>query len=607
MKPTVLLLTLISSLCLLNACGGGASSGGGGSSSGGLAATHFSVTAPATASGGSNFDITVTALDAANNLATGYSGTVYFSSSDAQALLPNSVSAKLVEGTGTFTVALESAGKQTITVTDQSNSTITGVTGSITVALVATRLGVFVHTPRNPSDANNFPITAGTPLNFTVTALDGSGEPFPGYTGTVNFTSTDGQASLPLNSTLAGGTGTFSATLETTGSQTIMATDTSTASITGISMTIHVLAPASGFTPTGSMQTTREDHTTTLLNDGRVLVAGGMHWAWIPGCPQNLPACFNLNALTSAEIYDPATGEFTSTGSMSFPRVFHTATLLGDGRVLVTGGDDRYTDAFDTAEIFDSSTGVFTPTGNMVVARSAHTATLLANGKVLVAGGYNGNVSLTAELFDPATGKFTATGNMTATRFGHTATLLSDGKVLVAGGDTGPAGPTPIAPTPTAELFDPATGTFAPTGSMSVAHSVATLLKNGEVLMTGGGGSDGITATAELYDPAKGTFAPTGSMSTVRAGHTATLLANGKVLVTGGIDKNGTVANIHYLATAEMFDPANGTFTVGWNMEIERSDHAAILLLNGEVLITGGIDADNAEYANSLGSAELFP
>jgi N-acetylneuraminic acid mutarotase len=96
-------------------------------------------------------------------------------------------------------------------------------------------------------------------------------------------------------------------------------------------------------------------------------------------------------------------------------------------------------------------------------------------------------------------------------------------------------------------------------------------------------------------------------MSTAGESHTATMLANGKVLVVGGIDKAGAVADIHYLATAEIFDPANGTFTAAGNMEIERSDHAATLLKDGRVLITGGINSDNSAYLNSLGPAELFP
>jgi len=585
MKKSLFLLISICSLRLLSACGGGAITPP-------PAATHFSVTAPATASVGSSFNLTVTALDAANNEVSGYSGTVSLSSTDGRALLP--ANSTLAGGTGTISVTLETPGNQTISATDMTKTTITGVTNTISV-LVAAAARFAVSTPST--------VTAGTSLTFNVTSLDGSGLPFTGYTGTVSFTSTDGQAELPANSTLTNGKGTFSGTLKTDGNQTITATDSAAASITGTSTSIHVLAPASGFTPTGSMQTTREDHTATLLNDGRVLVAGGMHWAALRACPFET-RCFQLSALASAEIFDPATRAFTSTGEMSVERTYHTATLLGDGRVLITGGDDRRTTAFGTAEIFDPSTGVFTATGNMVVARSGHTATLLANGKVLLAGGYNGNATLTAELFDPATGEFTATGNMNAARFFHTATLLNDGKVLLAGGDTGTAG----SPS-TAELFDPVSGSFTPTGNMTVARTAhrATLLKSGAVLMTGGASSDGITATAELFDPTKGTFATTGSMGTARELHTATMLANGKVLVTGGIDKAGTVPNIHYLSTAEMFDPASGTFTAAGNMEIERSDHAAILLLNGEVLITGGINADNAEYLNSLASAELSP
>jgi Galactose oxidase, central domain len=411
-----------------------------------------------------------------------------------------------------------------------SKTTINGVTSSISVS-VAAAATLAVSTPST--------VTAGTTFTFNVTSLDNSGQPFTSYTGTVSFTSTDGQAVLPANSSLTNGTGTFSGTLKTDGNQTITATDSAAASITGTSTSIHVLVPASGFTPTGSMQTTREDHTATLLNDGRVLVAGGMHWGVVNPCFQGT-RCFQLNALASAEIFDPATGAFTSTGKMSVERTNHTATLLGDGRVLITGGDDRRAPVFGTAEIFDPSTDVFTLTGNMVMARRAHTATPLKNGKVLLAGGdgANGNIPSTAELFDPATGEFSPTGNMTASRSFQTATLLSDGRVLLAGGDTSGA-------TATAELYDPLTGKFTATGSMTVTRTGhrATLLNNGKVLMTGGT-SPGSTSTAELFDAATGTFVPTGNMVTGRELHTATLLTNGKVLLTGGIDPNSI-----YLAT----------------------------------------------------------
>ncbi len=592
MKKSLLFLISLCSLCLLNACGGGGSSSGGGG--GNLAATHFSLTAPAAVSAGSTFSVTVTALDAANNVATGYSGIVNFTSTDGQFGL--SGGQMLTGGTGTFPLSLRSAGSQTIAATDVAKPTITGTTGSITVVVEVARLTVAVPTGRGPAAVYNFIFTAGIPLNFTVTALDGLGKLFPAYTGKVNFTSTDAQAVLPTSSNLTNGTGSFSAAFKTTGNQTITATDTATSSIAGTSISIHVVAPPSGFTPAGGMQIPRQDHTMTVLNDGKVLVVGGMDW-FAPlnqdGCAISI--CFVLSALASAEIFDPAAGTFTSTGGMSANRVFHTATLLGDGRVLVTGGDDRYTNTYDTAEIFDPSTGVFTPTGNMLYARSGHTATLLANGKVLLAGGAGakGIAPLSAELFDPATGLFTATGAMITTRIWHTATLLSDGKVLIAGGTT--AG----APILTAELFDPAADTFTPTGSMSANHSNATLLKTGLVLMTGGG-----TMTAELFDPKVGTFAPTGSLGTMLGGASATLLPNGKVLVTGGLD-----ANNYELAIAETFDPTSATFSTAGNMEVERTAHAAVLLMNGKVLITGGVNSDNPDHKrlNTLLSAELFP
>jgi hypothetical protein len=180
-----------------------------------------------------------------------------------------------------------------------------------------------------------------------------------------------------------------------------------------------------------------------------------------------------------------------------------------------------------------------------------------------------------------------------------TATLLNNGDVLVTGGED--ASGNPVA---TAELFDPTTGMFTPTGSMSVARAehMATLLTNGAVLVTGGISSSGVnttfTATAELFDPAIGAFALTGSMESPRELHTATRLGDGKVLVIGGDNANSD------LSTAELFDPVTGTFTPAGNMEIERSHHTATLLVNGEVLVTGG---RNSDTPNVLATAELFP
>jgi hypothetical protein len=314
-----------------------------------------------------------------------------------------------------------------------------------------------------------------------------------------------------------------------------------------------------GFRATGSMETARLAHTATLLNNGKVLVTGGLDGT---GNPSN-----------TAELFDPASETFAPTGSMQTPRVWHTATLLNNGKVLVTGGGFA---GSATAELFDPTSGSFTPTGSMHTARSSHTATLLQDGKVLVTGGS----TATAELFDPASGTFALTGSTDTARTFQTATLLKDGKVLLAGG-FGPDG-TALA---TAELFDEASGTFAPTGSMAtprIAHT-ATLLNGGKVLLTGGlDATRSSGATAELFNPADGSFSPTGSMATLRQLHTATLLSDGTVLVAGGLNASGSVV------AAELFDPTTGSFMPTGSMTSMRASHTATLLGNGTVLMTGG-------------------
>jgi hypothetical protein len=171
----------------------------------------------------------------------------------------------------------------------------------------------------------------------------------------------------------------------------------------------------SGFQPTGVMSTGRSAHTATLLQSGKVLVAGGdvcLFDNYYHDCP-----------LSSAELYDAGTGTFAATGNMSVTRDFHTATLLPNGKVLIAGGHDA------SAELYDPTSGAFTTTGGMSVGRNAHTATLLANGKVLIAGGNSVSGALaTAELYDPDSGTFTATGTMATPRNAHTATLLATGK-----------------------------------------------------------------------------------------------------------------------------------------------------------------------------------
>ena len=335
--------------------------------------------------------------------------------------------------------------------------------------------------------------------------------------------------------------------------------------------------PATGvWSTTGSMDDTRESHTATLLPNGRVLVVGG----------------YGGSYRVSAEVYDPATGVFSTTDSMNTARWRHTATLLPDGRVLVVGGGDQNT-YHASAEVYDPATGAWSTTGSMDTPRGSHTATLLPDGRVLVVGGIHGGYHASAEVYDPATGVFGTTGSMNAARWSHTATLLPDGRVLVVGGGDQSAYHA------SAEVYDPATGDWSTTGSMDTprGNHTATLLPDGLVLVVGGV-HGGYHASAEVYDPATGDWSTTGSMNTTRYKHTATLLPDGRVLVVGGY--NGS-----YHASAEVYDPATGVFGTASSMDNTRENHTATLLPDGRVLVVGGKYSTSPSYRNSAEVYEL--
>jgi hypothetical protein len=364
------------------------------------------------------------------------------------------------------------------------------------------------------------------------------------------------------------------------------------------------------FVPTGSMNVSRGYQTATLLNNGKILIAGGYSG---PGGPM----------VSSAELYDPATGQFSLTGNMTTPRSGHSATLLNDGKVLIAGGNgdsDAYSPpgsmqrlwpAGTAAELYDPATGAFTATGVMVYSRDFHTATLLNDGKVLLAGGQDCSGSgcpfPTAELYDPTTGTFASAGNMAGFTSppGLRAALLNNGTVLFVGGLYG-LGPTP------AQLYDPATGMFTARLADTTFRTdpAATKLNNGVVLIAGADVSN-TPASAELYDPVANTFTPTGSLINDRADHTGTLLDNGTVLIAGGAAVNVQVPNTPptppALASAELYDPTTGTFSATGTLITGRMDATATLLNNGTVLIAGGLTT-SGENQNSptLSSAELY-
>jgi hypothetical protein len=349
----------------------------------------------------------------------------------------------------------------------------------------------------------------------------------------------------------------------------------------GASTSVELYDPATGqWSFTGSLSESRAVHTATLLPSGKVLVAGGA----IGHGPSDIRS--------GAEIYDSTTGTWSSAAGMGAWRFGHTATLLPGGKVLAAGGLDALA-GVTSAELYDPATGTWSATGATPTGHALHTATLLSDGKILAAGGRDGSASSSraVELYDPNIGTWTATGSMSAARESHTATLLPDGRVLAAGGRTAGSG----AVLATAEIYDSAAGIWSATGSMSAARSshAATLLANGKVLVTGGTGASADLASAEIYDPATGTWSATGGMSTARTDLTLTLLPSGAALAAGG--RAAGVAR----SGAELYDPASGTWRTTGGMATWRSSHTATLLPGGQVLVAGGQGASSSAIAGA--------
>ena len=455
-------------------------------------------------------------------------------------------------------------GLATAVKTGQSSisATLGSITGSTTLTVTAAVLVSIAVTPANASIA----VGSTQPFTATGTYSDGS---------TQNLTSTAAwSSSAPSVATISNASGSQGlATMARLGTTTMQAT---LGAING-STTLTVTA---GFVLTGSLTTARASHTSTVLNNGMVLIAGG----------------YNGNVLASAELYNPATGTFTPTGSLNTARLYHTATLLNNGMVLIAGGSDNNGNILASAELYNPLTGNFTPTGSLKTARELHTATMINgttfNGMVLVAGGQgSGGALASAELYNPMAGTFTPTGSLNTARTYHTATLLNTGMLLIAGGFNG-------SDLASAELYNPASGTFTPTLSLNAARyrHTATLLNNGMVLIAGGEDSNlNALASAELYNPVTGSFTLNGSLNTARILHTATLLNNGTDLMAGGYSSSA------YLTAAELDDPATGTFAPTGSLNIGRYLHTASLLNNGMNLVAGGYNS-----SGYLASGELY-
>ena len=346
--------------------------------------------------------------------------------------------------------------------------------------------------------------------------------------------------------------------------------------------------------PTNSMSFARGTHTATLLQDGRLLIAGGDDGSG------------RLEAITdTSELYDPSTGRWEPGGAMGRQRTQHTATLLNDGRVLLVGGagvlqagiqEQQLERPLIETDLFDPNSETWSFAGEISIPRDHVAGALLSDGSVLVAGGNDGkgtetSVLASAEVFDPATGQWSSAGSMSQPRQGHSLVPLADGAALVAGGDAGED------PFQSVEIYDPSSATWSNAPDMADARErfAAVVLQDGKVLVVGGGGASGHLASAELYDPGNGAWSPAAEMSSTRLKPAAVVLQDGKVLVVGGLGAG------QFLTTAEVYDPATDSWSDAGSMETGRGFHTATLIDDGRVVVTGGFG-----FSGPTNSTEIY-
>jgi len=317
-----------------------------------------------------------------------------------------------------------------------------------------------------------------------------------------------------------------------------------------------------------------DGHTTTLLNDTKLLVIGGLNALELPS-----ERAFILTFDPTKHQVDTKPG-----GKLVEPRYAHTTTMLMNGKLLVAGGEGTMI-VRSSAELADPTTGISTLTASMRERRARHAAALLASGKVLVVGGgaidiAGGEVS-TSELFDPATNTWSDGPAMANGRAFATATTLKDGRVLVVGGLR-----------PSSDLYDPTTNTFVRAGNLSetrVGH-IAVLLPSGKVLVAGGfikpPPSAEVTKSAEVFDPATRMWTKIPDMATPRGNATATLVKNGLVMIAGG---RVELTPLNYV---DFYDEKTNTWQSGSPMVLPHALHTATAMSNGDVIVTGSANGE---------------
>ena len=321
----------------------------------------------------------------------------------------------------------------------------------------------------------------------------------------------------------------------------------------------------------GGMVVPSQGHTATLLANGKVLVTGGGNVHWAP--------------TNAAGLFDPATNTWSPTARLNVERINHSSTLLADGRVLVVGGSNNQTPRIAGCEIYDPAKGAWTSTADLPVGRDLHQATLLTDGRVLITGGYDQNDAIDrADVYDPATGAWTVAPPMATPRVFHSAVRLTDGNVLVTGGAS------TYAPNAdflgSAELFDPIANTWSATANLPTRrqHHAGELLPDGKVLIAGGRELQaGIVATAYVYDPVAGMWHAVAPLSAPREEHLMVRLPGRGVLVASGL------AYPEPLTAVEIF--AADTLTwIRVNTAMPHCQSSVTTLSDGKILFAGGQD-----------------
>jgi len=424
----------------------------------------------------------------------------------------------------------------------------------------------------------------------------------PTFSGASSYIADDAGVHVGVDNPTSG-VATAPITVSRTNTYTLVVLNAAGASVTD-SVTVTAL---NTIAQTGNTTAARFGGTATLLNNGRVLIAGGGSTAGSTGTD-------------SAEIYNPITRTYSTTGNLGTPRRDHTAHLLADGTVLLVGGFDGAGAPLSALEAYDPGAGTFSSititggtSGGMVNPRALHTSTVLADGTLLVAGGCGTaacditlpDARATAEIIDLVAGSTSATTPMNAQHVRATGTLLGSGKVLIAGGATSAGGNG----TDFGEIFS--AGTFSCPGTTCVAGRAAMgtarnghgalLLPNGQVALFGGKTNTGtMTATIELFNPAAtGTFtANAASIGAPRWLLQATQLAGaGRILISGGFTTGTATASM----VLNLFDVSGTTLTAVTGIDsltTARGGHTATLLFGGTALMSGG--------TSGAASGELF-